>query len=463
MQINFLDLCDEPNHPVLPRSRLYNQSPMGQGTHLREALLCYSIRLANSHSVLPLVLFNREIIPLTNIKLGKARSSFTSKCSKTINSYTKYAREVTSALIQLTCRDDIIDGTFINWIDVFDPKGAGMLHEHPRWCQDCLHDWRINSKTAYFPLLWYASSVKFCVEHKRALVETCPGCGKHQPFIPKHYHIDHCSFCGCWLGHKVESDLTNKNFTPTRFEVFAADAIAEMIREGKNAQSYASYQKLRIQLKSYAEILAKGSHREFERLVGFKEGVLTQWINKDTRPKIQQLLLFCFRLKTSPVKLLRDEIPSTVPIIDRPFPEHTARIRIKLTAKQRKKLLTDLQEIIGSTSEPITLKDACKKLGYTINFLRYWFPKECRIISDNRKIHVSNRSKGKKTEAENTAYKVISGLLAEHKHFDSRIAETMLANYKLSQADQAVRDGVKRAKKEFYAESISNPRDNESS
>lgn len=451
MQTEILDSWDIPELPPLPRSRLYNQLPMGDGTHLREALLSYSIRLANAHSVAPLILFNREIIPLTQIKLGKARSSFTSKCSKTVNSYAKYATEVSGILEQLTCREDMADGTFIYWGDTFDPKGAGMLHGHPRWCPECLHDWRMNNKTPYFPLIWYAGPVKFCLEHKRTLAETCAGCGKHQPFIPRHYHIDHCSFCGNWLGNGAEPDMSKRDFSLSRFDVFAAEAIAEMICDGKNAIGYASYEILRIRLKAYTELLANGVHREFERLVGFKQGVLTQWISRDTRPKIQQLLLLTYRLKTTPVTFLRDEIPSSVPKIDRPFPVYASRVRITLTAKQRKKLQGDLQEIVDNKSESISFKETCSRLGYTKNFLKYWFEDECRQISDNYKKYVSDRSKEKKIQAENIAYKVTLELLAEGKHLSRRFLDKVLAPHKLSQAYQEVREGVNRAKREYYS------------
>lgn len=64
----------------------------------------------------------------------------------------------------------------------------------------------------------------------------------------------------------------------------------------------------------------------------------------------------------------------------------------------------------------------------------------------------------------NPTDKVVSELLAEHKHFDSRIAEDLLAPHKLTQAYKAVRDGVRRAKKEYFSATIfaTSPSENQS-
>ncbi|MBU0593650.1 MAG: TniQ family protein [Gammaproteobacteria bacterium] len=339
---------------------------------------------------------------------------------------------------------------------MFDPNGAGMLYNHPRWCPGCLHDWREKGEESYFPLYWYLSPVKFCPEHNNELVDKCLSCGRHQPFIPKHYHIDHCSYCGSWLGQKDEVAVQKPIFSPTRFDQFAADAVAEMIREGSDVLAYASYPRLQQRLKEYAELLTAGVCSEFERLVGFRHSVLSNWIKRDTRPKIQLLFLFCFRLETSPVRLLREDIPATIPQIIQPFPIHIARIQVKLTAKLRKQLHNDLKAIIDSTDEPITFMEACKKLGYTNSFLKYWFPDECRRITDQRKKYVIEKRDEIARQAEEFAYNTVMELLSQGKRANKKIIEKLLRPHKLSQARPAVRAGVKRAMEAFFAENSAN-------
>jgi hypothetical protein len=400
-----------------------------------------------------LALLNREVIPLTEIRFEKSSGSFISKYAKTINSTTKYACEFLKALSQLTGRNDLEESTFLTWRDVIDPKGAGMLHDHPRWCSRCLQYWRENNQTPYFPLQWYAAPVKYCLEHKSKLVDTCTICGKHQPFIPKHYHIDHCSYCGSWLGHEATVMEQDATFSPSRFDQFAAKAVGEMILQGIKATPYASYARLQNRLKAYAAVLADGVYTELERLVGFRKTVLNQWITKDTRPKIQQLLLLCFRLETTPARLLRDEEEIVLTKISRPFPVHSARPRIKLTVNLRKQLHGSLQAIIDSEDESITFRDACKLLGYTHNFLKYWFPEECRKISDKHKLFLSEKREIKKRAEEETAYNIMMKLLAQRLHINSKIIEKLLRPHKLSQAQPAVRAGIKRAKEEYFGSS----------
>lgn len=450
MRPNFLDLWDASDEISRPRSRLYSLEPLGLGTGLQEALISYLVRLANAHSVPPLVLINREIIQLTEIRFEKSSGNFSAEYAKTINLYNKYAREFSRVLGSLTCRDDLLTSTFIPWKDVFDPKGAGMLSGHPRWCTECLQTWREENLPSYFPLHWYAHEVKLCVRHNRALQEVCPHCGRHQPFIPKHYYIDHCSQCGGWLGHSEGLHATTAEFTANRFDRFAAEAIAEIIQEGANATTYATYPRLQQRLNEYAKLLANGV-AEFERTVGFRKSVINQWISSDTRPKPLQLLTLCYRLGTTPVRLLRDDVPTPAPLIQQSFSVHSGRPRNKLTANDRKWLLAELQSIIDSPDEPISLKDACTRLGYTNNFLKYWFSQECRAISDKRKQYVSERKQEFLRLAEETAYQIVKSLLSERKRVSRRTIDQHLQQQKLSLLTPEARAGMKRAKAEFFS------------
>ncbi|ONQ02739.1 hypothetical protein A8D93_06180 [Burkholderia cenocepacia] len=65
---------------------------------MREALHSVLIRLALAHTVSPLVLMRREIVPETRIRHTKHSSSFTESHLKTMNGVGKYAAEFTRKL-----------------------------------------------------------------------------------------------------------------------------------------------------------------------------------------------------------------------------------------------------------------------------------------------------------------------------------------------------------------------------
>ncbi len=451
MPFESLELWDTSSPAIPPRSRLFNLPPKALSSELRESQISYVVRIAHAHSVRPMDLINREIIPLTEIKFKKSCSNFQQLYTKTINAHTKYGSEFARALQLLTQRQDIAFTTFIPWGDVLDPKGAGLLSPHPKWCPECLTEWRELGEEPYFPLLWYARSVKLCEKHRSSLVDTCPSCTRHQPFVPKHAHLDRCSHCGAWLAARNDytSGVALPAVTLSRYERFLASAISEMIKESPEASEFATYPRLQRRLREYVQLIGNGVITKFERLMGFNSRVILQWINKDTRPQLGQLLLLCYRLQTTPVALLRDNLPTDVPLIDKAYPLHDARPKIKLTANARKKLLGQLQEIINDPNDFPMFKAVCQKLGYTNNFLKYWFPELCLAISQKHRDYVSNRSAKKKLDAIETTIKVVTALLQQRRRISNRLIGEELSKQGISMLNPDIRAAVMKARQDF--------------
>ena len=95
------------------RSRLFSLAPIGVGTDRQEALSSYMVRLARAHSVTPLDLCNHELLPITEIKMGRAMCNFVMKDAKTMNGLNKYAREAVKGFQQLTERNDLDNCTLL--------------------------------------------------------------------------------------------------------------------------------------------------------------------------------------------------------------------------------------------------------------------------------------------------------------------------------------------------------------
>jgi len=123
-----LDLWPAPSDNLPRRSRLFNLAPIGVGTIHQEALSSYMVRLARAHSVSPLDLCNRELLPITEIKVGRAVGNFVMKDAKTLNGLNKYASEATKGFQRLTGRSDLENCTLLPWKDVLDNRAVDLLY-----------------------------------------------------------------------------------------------------------------------------------------------------------------------------------------------------------------------------------------------------------------------------------------------------------------------------------------------
>lgn len=141
--------------------------------------------------------------------MQKYSSMWHNRAIRTIHYHSLYAEELAHALGQLTLREDLAYGTFLPWRHLLDPQGGGLLASRPKWCPSCLGDWLSVSRSARFPLYWYTVAARCCIQHGDMLRDVCPHCQRKQPFLPAHSHLDHCSYCGGWLGSELfERDVS---------------------------------------------------------------------------------------------------------------------------------------------------------------------------------------------------------------------------------------------------------------
>lgn len=451
MSFEPLELWDLTIPEMPPRSRLFRLEPMGLGTAMQESLLGYVVRLAREHCVRPLQLIKSEIIPLTEIRYLKSSSSFNAKYTKTINAHMKYAREFTRALGLLTLRDDLEGLSFLPWAAVLDSKGTKVLHPHPKWCPACFEEWRFQKLEPYSPLIWASAMTSLCAIHRCKLVDTCPWCGKHQPFIPRHQYLDHCSYCGSTLvgpvGH-IEAMMQSEGVR-SAYERYATGAITEMILMAEEAKVYATYENLREQMIQTVRLVTGGNVTEFERKLGFTDTVIQQWISKNTRPQLELLMRLCYRLGTSPVALLKDGPTPDLVSFNKSFATHRARTRKVLTARLRLDIEKELASILENTKEHPTFKEVCKRVGYTNNFLRYWFPEQCLAISNKHKARQRERTATKRREAEAITERIVLGMLKNGTALSHRVISAELIKHGLSILNPDLRAVIQKTKEDF--------------
>lgn len=449
MQLNLLDEWVTEHAEMPPRSRLYSRTPHGHGTALQESQISYLVNLAKAHTLTPRLLIEQEIIPCGHIQYDARESfNFYSYYTRTINFQSKYAEEVAAALDRLTGQTCLTQNTFLPWKDVLDPRGGGLLDRCPRWCPICLTERQKAELEPYFPLLWYVMLVENCPLHGCRLESECPHCHRKQTFIPKHYHIDHCTHCGAWLGgasQEVKLEPTDP------FVQYAVGAISEMIQHNASASTYANFPRLQERVRDYVRLVGGGSITGLGKKVGLQGTVINQWLLRERRPQIKSLLQFTHHLGTTPVRLLRDEIPKDLP--DLPDQEIQARYRTQRNLLQEDKASIEakLQAYLDRDELPPTIEQISFELGQTISFLKYRFRTLCRLITDKRRQMYEEVKMALEREIEERSYELTIALLKSGRRASRRLIENTLRAHKMSIRNPVSRAGVTRAKEEFFS------------
>lgn len=392
MSNNTLELWPDLPQVSPRRSRLFSLAPIGVGTIHQEALSSYVVRLARAHSVSPLALCTRELLPITDIKMGRTLANFSMKDSKTLNGLNKYATEATRGFQQLTGRNDLENCTLLPWKDILDRRAVGLLHPHPRWCPACFIDWRAKSIDPYWPLLWFLSPATQCPTHAKALEERCPHCGSHQPFIPKHNYLDYCSRCGESLGFLTVAVNPRKEFAGKSASRFASQAVAEMISNNPLASTFATHERMTQRFHQLIRIVGSGNPAEMHRQLGLRPKTTTSWWRDGERPHIESLLVICYRLNLSPVDFLAKPLPEDTAPRERMFAPPRISNRKKLSKREMERLRDQLQSHLSPDTQSLPLIEVAKAMGYSASFLRYWFRAESAAICERYRTFAKARS-----------------------------------------------------------------------
>jgi hypothetical protein len=382
---------------IPPRSGLFGLAPIGIGSSESEGLISYLVRLAKAHSISPRLLMNEEFLPRMREVNSVHHGMFFKDYARTLQSTGKFADKFVAMTEELTCRDDIVLLTALPWREIVPSIGTGLTSLHPKWCRACLAEDRCNHTPIYFRLSWGYALYQVCAKHQEQLINECPWCGAHQPFIPIRANIDRCNYCNGWLG-TMES-LPDKIDDP--YQDWISDAIEDMIINGAIAMRKVTGESFRDRLTQLVAALADGQKTQFSEMLGFTRSTMASWITKKQKPLFPQLLCLCHRLGMLPSELLLgDFIPDKAEI---PYQPHTEKLhqispRIGLQEPPKHEIWLKLSGICNDPKDCRPLTDITVELGLTRKYLIYWFKKECELISLKHKQWINKTASRKKKE-----------------------------------------------------------------
>lgn len=387
---------DIGNRVVVPaRSRLFGLEPIARGSAQSEGLISYLIRLAKEHCISPRLLLSAEFLPrMSEVNSGR-HAMFYMDYAKTLHSTGKFAHKFVTMAEQLTCRNDLALLTALPWQAIVPAIGTGLMTQHPKWCSACLATHRTNHTPIYFKLSWGYALYQTCAVHQQQLVDECPWCGKHQPFIPANASLDRCNYCHGWLG----TCAGTQTIINDPYQRWISAAIEDMITHGKSAMQQVTGELFRERLMKLVTALADTKKTRFSEMLGFTPSTMACWITKKQKPLFPQFLYLCHQLGVTPSELLLEDFdPNKIDIhIKSRTPKlHCITPKIGLQEPPKHEIYERLQAICNDADDCRPLTDIMNELALTRKYLLYWFKRESDLISLKHKQWINQTAMQKK-------------------------------------------------------------------
>lgn len=374
-----------------PHSRLYDLEPMGVGSPLVESLTSYVTRLAEAHSVAPLTLVTREILPAAapphvpvNGRWGYNQLTSIFQASAALNGVAGATQNWVRALEQLTGRSDLRFLTLLTFAQVL-PVQA-LLRRRRAWCPLCYNRWREANLVVYEPLLWQLICVRVCGHHQLPLRESCsnPHCrATLLPLEPK-MQQGYCPKCQWWMGHgklgrEREEPLAEQAW---QWQLWIEKTMGELLASSPRLPVPPARSRIVAQLTAYLERDLDGKKMELARRLSRTPTSIRDWLAGKQLPHLGNLLRICLLFETTPLRFL------TEPVEERIKPASLRDLRgIGEERTRRKTRRFDVARIRLVLEEAMLEEPAppmcqvAKRLGYGASQVYKHLPEQCRAIS----------------------------------------------------------------------------------
>ena len=400
----------------MERTHLYNIDPIcGPGDQL-ESLTGYFGRLASEHCVAADRLAQEVVNCCPEVGGGLLYRHFFVGEARSMDGMGQYARGVSSALETLTGRTDLRNLTMLRWSKVLDPRSRKLLRNSRAWCPECLFEQVSRGEPPYDRLMWRVKAVGWCGEHGRALVDACPSCGAKQPMISRFGLPGSCHLCGSFLGAPYPlSDIAEDS--PNRRWLVGAirDLLGRHGTRGPLPGPQAMLERLAVAWERDGKRsgLPKSEWKSLRWM-------LRQWQKGANRPMLGSLFRFAWATNTRPVWLLdgsgrmSESEQSTADLdVVRELSEHErvrrdheqvrtefARMRergqstadldvvrefsrYRRVDRDHEQMQAALARMLEGKAQPVSVRDACGRLGVSEGYLAYRFPDELRALRES--------------------------------------------------------------------------------
>ncbi len=370
---------------IPPRSILHHLELARINTPYVESLTSHIVRLAESHSVYPGVLMERQIAPLVEKQYASANLHKIYNYTGALNGTGVMASDLVQAVGSLTAHTNLHLLTMLPWSEVFPSRG--LLRHSRAWCPMCYEEQYSNHQEICDFLLWTLDVVEICPIHHQRLCHTCPYC--KQPNLPLAWRsrAGYCSKCGEWLGNSSHGPLFERSDlseTELGWLSWAANAVGEILATTPKLTSKVSKNRVARGLSACVDLFTEGNIAEFARLVQVPKNTVWLWCKGKNSPQMDTLVRLCFCLNISVLDLLTQEqieVPAEpVRLLPKSCCQTKRRADIKLTDLKQVELQLEAV-FLDHKLPPPSLEAIAKSLGYHRKTLYRNFKALCRAIS----------------------------------------------------------------------------------
>ncbi len=382
------------------RSRLSHLEPVGVSTGFVESLTSYSARLAAVHNVTHASLFGYEISPLIDRKYLRNSESKLDRGAllaasfrtlvRAINGTGVTARDYTSALEQLTGRNNLCCLTMTIWANVLPHRN--LMRPYKAWCPSCYEEFKHKEMPVFDPLLWSLSVIATCAKHHLRLRSRCPQCDRTIPHLDSHSKPGFCSKCNHWLGrsplryYQATDDILSEELER---QAWITEQLCTLLAYAPRIENPPKKEAVTKSIKFCIRNIAGMTESRFARAIGVPQSTVSDWQRQCNVPELEKLLRIAYFT----------QVPLLNILMGHDCNQHTATGAAGSICKQQhkdprphkrrtridiEKVRTGLEAALSIEITP-SLQEVARSLGYSSTALVKHFPVECKKLSEKYK------------------------------------------------------------------------------
>ncbi len=395
------DLWGYANVTLPTRSRLSHLEPVGIGTGLVESLTSHSARLAAAHNVTHASLFGYEISPLIDRKYLRNSESKLDRGAllaasfrtlvRAVNGTGVTARDYTSALEQLTGRNNLRCLTMTTWANVIPHRN--LLKPYKVWCPSCYEELKHKEMPVFDPLLWSLSVITTCTKHHLRLRSRCPRCDRTIPHLDSHSRPGFCSKCNGWLGRSpLGSDQAADDILGEELErqTWVTEQLCTLLAHAPRIENPPKKEAVTKSIKLCIRNIAGMTESRFARAIGVSQSTVSDWQRQGNVPELEKLLRITHFTQVPLLNILigRDcnqhKATEAAGSICKQQHKEPPRLHKRRTRIDIEKIRIALEAVLSIENTP-SLQEVARSLGYSSTALAKHFPVKCKKLSEKYK------------------------------------------------------------------------------
>jgi transcriptional regulator with XRE-family HTH domain len=453
LDLELFEVWDIQRIPIPARSHLYQLDPVGIGTPKVESLTSFISRLAESHCLFTGTLMERELAPIVNKAHGGANLHKIYSAVSALNGTGRMAFELVQALHRLTLRKDLQFLTLLVWSNLIPSRH--LLRSKRAWCAGCYAEWKIKNQVIYEPLIWFLEVVEICPYHQERLTSRCLHCSKSNLPLAWQSKPGYCSKCHEWLGSFTKAaSLENISEEQLRWELWAANAIGELVAHNPSITSLPTSSDVARVLCAFVDQMTEGNIAEFARQLQIPKNTLWLWCKGRNLPTLQALLKICYCTGISLLDFFMkgENLIKTYRIVNIPAVTKKSQPRAKSKPFDVSGTKSYLEAVIKSNEQPYpSLDEVARHLGCHTRLLSRHLPDLCHAISAR---YLSQRKENKQKAITNCCDEVqrVARELYEQGIYPSEAQVSKLITQPGYLRYKVVRDALRKTRQELNLE-----------